>query len=135
MDGAGLASVLEWLRRPASRYTQLRAVDPVAAALPDEVAEQVEIAVKYAGYIRRQQRQVAGLQRLDARPVPSDLDYRTVRGLSREAVEHLCRVRPRSLGQAARIAGVTPADIALLSVWLSAAQRTAVAHATAAVDG
>jgi tRNA uridine 5-carboxymethylaminomethyl modification enzyme len=123
VDGAGLANVLEWLRRPSSHYAQLQAQDPLAAALPDDVAFQVETAVKYDGYIRRQERQVANHRRLDNHAVPPTFDYQAVRGLSREAIDHLTRVQPRSLGQAARIAGVTPADIALLLVWLKAAER------------
>ncbi len=125
IDGAGLASVLEWLRRPASTYARLCEGDPLAAAVPVEVAAQVEIAVKYAGYIHRQERQVASHQRLESRPLSPELDYRRIRGLSREAADHLTRVRPHSLGQAARIAGVSPADIALLQIWLSAAERGA----------
>ncbi|MHB0935863.1 MAG: tRNA uridine-5-carboxymethylaminomethyl(34) synthesis enzyme MnmG [Armatimonadota bacterium] len=123
VDGAGLPSVLEWLRRPEATYDRLRQTDPDAVRVPAEVADQVEIAVKYEGYIRRQERQVAGHRRLEARLLPPELDFHAVRGLSREAVDHLARVRPRSLGQAARIAGVTPADIALLSVWLAARDR------------
>jgi len=123
VDGAGLSSALEWLRRPEATYARLRETDPAAARVPAEVADQVEIAVKYEGYIRRQERQVAGHRRLEARLLPPELDFHAVRGLSREAVDHLTRVRPRSLGQAARIAGVTPADIALLCVWLAARER------------
>ena len=131
VDGAGLANVLEWLRRPEASYQQLQHSDPVAAALPDDVAEQVETEIKYAGYIQRQQRQLAQQQRLELRPIPTTLDYTAIRGLSREAVDHFTRVRPLSLGQAARIAGVTPADISLLLVWLSAAERASVSRETA----
>jgi len=123
VDGAGLSSVLDWLRRPEATYTRLRQTDPNAACVPAEVADQVEIAVKYEGYIRRQERQVAGQQRLESRLLPPELNFQAVHGLSHEAIDHLARVRPRSLGQAARIAGVTPADIALLSVWLAARDR------------
>lgn len=123
VDGAGLATTSDWLRRPESSYAQLRLTDPVAAQAPDEVALVVETTIKYDGYIRRQERQVAHVRRLDTRLLPPLLDYRAVRGLSREAVEHLTRVSPRSVGQAGRIAGVTPADIALLLVWLSAQER------------
>jgi tRNA uridine 5-carboxymethylaminomethyl modification enzyme len=121
--GAGLACTLDWLRRPESSYAQLRVVNSAAALLDADVAEQVETIAKYDGYIRRQERQVAGHRRLEGRLLPPSLDYRAVRGLSREAIDHLTRVQPRSLGQAARIAGVTPADIGLLHVWLSAAER------------
>ncbi|HEY3379656.1 MAG TPA: tRNA uridine-5-carboxymethylaminomethyl(34) synthesis enzyme MnmG [Armatimonadota bacterium] len=125
VDGAGLANVLEWLRRPESCYATLCASDKQAAALSPEVAFQVENAIKYEGYIRRQERQVAQHRRLDQRQIPPDFDYPSVRGLSREAIDHLSRVRPCSLGQASRIAGVAPADISLLLVWLSAAERRA----------
>ncbi len=130
VDGAGLASAADWLRRPASTYARLRETDPVAATVPEEVAEQVETAVKYAGYICRQQRQVAQQRRLEAHPLPDDFPYQQVRGLSREAIDHLTQVRPRTVGQAARIPGVTPADISLLLVWLSAKKRAAVSRET-----
>ena len=123
VKGAGLTSVAEWLRRTESRYADLQAVDPIAAALPAAVTMQVETAIKYEGYIRRQERQVAGQRRLESHAIPPAFDFRAVRGLSREAIDHLSRVQPRSLGQAARIAGVTPADISLLLVWLHAAER------------
>ena len=125
IDGAGLSTTLEWLRRPESSYAQLRLTDPVAALVPDDVAFSVETTIKYAGYIRRQERQVVNLRRLETRLLPPLLDYQAIQGLSREAVEHLTRVHPRSVGQAGRIAGVTPADIALLLVWLSARERAA----------
>jgi len=136
VDGAGLANVLEWLRRPESTYAQLRAVDPVAMQAPGDVAFQVETTAKYEGYIRRQHRQVANQRKLDHRLLAHDIDYRGIRGLSREAIDHLTRVRPRSLGQAARIAGVTPADISLLLVWHAAVERRlAVSRETATLDG
>ena len=130
VDGAGLASVLEWLRRPEADYQRLRATDPLAAVLPDDVAAEVETEIKYAGYILRQQRMLAQQQRLEMRTIPPTFDYRTIRGLSREAVDHFTRVRPLSLGQAARIAGVTPADISLLLVWLTASERAVVSRET-----
>jgi tRNA uridine 5-carboxymethylaminomethyl modification enzyme len=123
VDGAGLASTADWLRRPESSYQILRGTDLVAADVTDEVAFQVETALKYEGYIHRQERQVAQQRRLEAHPLPADLDYRAVRGLSREAVDHLSRVQPRTVGQAARIPGVAPADISLLLVWLAAKRR------------
>ncbi len=133
VDGAGLASTLEWLRRPESGYDTLRTVDRTAAHLPADVAEQVETAVKYEGYIRRQLRQIAAQRRLETRRLPEALDYRTVHGLSREAIEHLNRVQPRSIGQASRVAGVTPADISLLLVWLAAQERRGVSRETVGV--
>ncbi|HEX2951930.1 MAG TPA: tRNA uridine-5-carboxymethylaminomethyl(34) synthesis enzyme MnmG [Armatimonadota bacterium] len=123
IEGAGLSNVAEWLRRPSSRYTDLQQCDLYAAGLSADITSQVEIAIKYEGYIKRQERQVAGYHRLESRRIPSGIDYASIRGLSRETIDHLTRVKPLSLGQAARIAGVTPADISLLSVWLSAAER------------
>lgn len=123
IDAAGITSVADWLRRPKSSYEQLRGIEPIASAVPPEVAYQVETIIKYEGYIKRQERQVASLRRLDNRVMPIAVDYAGIRGLSREGIDHLTRVQPLSLGQAARISGVTPADISLLLVWLSAHER------------
>ena len=123
VHGPGLPNVLEWLRRPESRYVHLQSTDAHAATLPDDVVFGVETQVKYEGYVRRQGRRNAAVQRLDAFNLPHDIDYQAIRGLSREAIDHLARVQPRSLGQASRIAGVTPADISLLHIWLSARER------------
>ncbi len=130
VDGAGLACTADWLRRPEASYTRLRETDPIAANVPETVAEQVETALKYEGYIHRQQRQVAQQRRLEAHPLPAEFDYRAMPGLSREAIDHLSRVQPRTVGQAARIPGVTPADISLLLVWISAKRRGAVSRET-----
>lgn len=120
---AGVHNLYEWLRRPESRYADLQLVDPQAQLLPLEVTEQVTTIVKYQGYVARQQRRLAANSRLEERLIPEGFDYQQLRGLSREAVEHLTRVQPQSLGQAARIPGVTPADIALLHILLSARDR------------
>ncbi len=115
IDGAGLANAEEWLRRPESRYSALR-----PAEMGEEVAEQVEITVKYAGYIARQHKQVVQQLRLECRTLSPEIDYRSIRALSREGAEKLARVQPLTVGQAARISGVTPADISILLVWLRA---------------
>ncbi|MHB9132342.1 MAG: tRNA uridine-5-carboxymethylaminomethyl(34) synthesis enzyme MnmG [Armatimonadota bacterium] len=128
VNGDGLASTLEWLRRPESTYAQLRQTDLLAAGTPEDVAFQVETAVKYEGYIRRQERQVVHQRKLDTRTLPMELDYRAIRGLSREGIDHLTRVQPRSIGQAARIPGVTPADISVLLVWMSAVERRGISN-------
>ncbi|MBE7005378.1 MAG: tRNA uridine-5-carboxymethylaminomethyl(34) synthesis enzyme MnmG [Ruminococcaceae bacterium] len=114
-DGATLLSLL---RRPQLRYDDLRAFDPGCAAFPPALAESVEIAVKYEGYIRRQKAEVAEFARLERRALPEDLDYAAVEGLRLEAREKLAAIRPRSLGQASRISGVSPADIAALMIRL-----------------
>ena len=78
----------------------------------------MELAVKYEGYIRRQEKQIAEMERLENRLLPEDIDYAAISGLRLEAREKLARLRPRSLGQAGRVSGVSPADIAVLMVYL-----------------
>ena len=110
------ARLSELLRRPQIHYADLTPVDPDRPAVPDAILEQVEIELKYDGYIRRQQAQIEEQQRLEARLLPQDFDYRTVSGLRLEAQEKLNKVQPRSLGQASRISGVSPADISVLII-------------------
>ncbi|HOM82538.1 MAG TPA: tRNA uridine-5-carboxymethylaminomethyl(34) synthesis enzyme MnmG [Armatimonadota bacterium] len=109
------------LRRPGIRYADLRALDPEMPELPPDVVEQVEIEVKYAGYIERQRAQVEHHRRLEKRLIPEGFPYEQVRALSHEGREKLMRVRPASVGQAARIPGLTPADISVLLVALERA--------------
>jgi tRNA uridine 5-carboxymethylaminomethyl modification enzyme len=116
----------ELLRRPATRYTQVAtlAADPDAGsgeplpALDDAAATETELRVKYAGYIRRQERSVRQAARLEAAALPDELDYAALAALRKEARQQLARVRPRTVGQAARVPGVTPADVAVLLVHL-----------------
>lgn len=112
------ATLAELLRRPRIGYADLAPFDPERPALPAAVWRQAEIQIKYEGYIRRQQRQVEEFARLEAKPLPEDLDYDAVPGLRREAREKLTALRPESLGRAGRISGVSPADLAALMVWL-----------------
>ena len=114
-DGARLADLL---RRPRVGYDDLAPFDPGRPPLPAPVGEAVEIDVKYRGYIDRQLRQVEEMRRLEDRPLPSDADYLSIRGIRLEAREKLDRIRPLNLGQASRISGVSPADVAALMVWL-----------------
>ena len=114
-DGARLADLL---RRPRVGYDDLAPFDPGRPPLPAPVREAVEIDVKYRGYIDRQLRQVEEMRRLEDRPLPSDADYLSIRGIRLEAREKLDRIRPLNLGQASRISGVSPADVAALMVWL-----------------
>ena len=114
-DGCRL---IDLLRRPQVSYNDLRPFDPAPQELAADVVEQVEITVKYEGYIQRQQKQVAEFERLEQRLLPEDLDYDHIQGLRLEAREKLSAIRPRSLGQAGRISGVSPADIAALMVYL-----------------
>ena len=114
-DGAPLIALL---RRPQVQYRDLRQFDPDMPDLPPEVAEQVEISVKYEGYIQRQLQEVEELRRMESRALPADTDYSSIQGLRLEAREKLNAVRPLNLGQAARISGVSPADVAALMIWL-----------------
>ena len=115
-DGCRL---IDLLRRPQVSEADLRPFDPTAPQLPNAVTEQVEITVKYEGYIRRQLREVADFEKLEQRTLPADLDYTDIQGLRLEAREKLNAVKPRNLGQASRISGVSPADIAALMIYLS----------------
>ena len=111
-------SLLALLRRPQLHYQELAPFDPQRPDLPEDVQEQVEITVKYEGYIRRQQKQVEDFQKMAACPLPPDMDYHAIQGLRLEAREKLSAVRPMDLGQAGRISGVSPADITALMIWL-----------------
>ena len=114
-DGARL---IDLLRRPQVSYDDLRPFDPGAPTLDKAVREQVEITVKYEGYIRRQQRQVEEFEQLEKHALPDGMDYSDIQGLRLEAREKLSAVRPLNLGQASRISGVSPADIGALMIWL-----------------
>jgi len=111
-------NALQFLRRPEVDYRLLARLVPPPEPLSPDVAEQVEIEAKYAGYIEKQQMEVARFRRLEERRIPPDLDYRALRGLRAEAQEKLAAVRPATVGQAARLAGVNPADISVLLVHL-----------------
>ncbi|MDP6777326.1 MAG: tRNA uridine-5-carboxymethylaminomethyl(34) synthesis enzyme MnmG [Candidatus Latescibacteria bacterium] len=112
------------LRRPELDYGFVEAVSPPKEALPEDVRECVEIEAKYEGYIRRQEAQVARFRDLERKAIPEDLDYTTLPAISHQAAEKLSRVRPRSMGQASRIPGVSPADIAALMVLLKGRARS-----------
>ena len=106
------------VRRPQMEYDLLAPFDPGRPALPQAVTEQVEIQLKYAGYLARQEKQVAEFQKAESRLLPPDVDYRAITGLRVEAREKLQQIRPLSVGQASRISGVSPADVAVLLIWL-----------------
>lgn len=114
-DGARL---IDLLRRPQMTYDELMTFDPHAPALPKAVREQVEISVKYEGYIRRQLSQVEEFEKLEQHALPADADYTSIQGLRLEAREKLNAVRPLNLGQAGRISGVSPADMGALMIYL-----------------
>ena len=110
--------LIDLLRRPELSYADLARVDPDRPALPAVIREQVEIRVKYAGYIDRQQRDVEQYRKLQSRPLPADLDYEQVDSLRLEARQKLNQVKPLNFGQAARISGVSPADITALMIFI-----------------
>ena len=116
---AGSARLADLVRRPQMTYAALAPFDPERPALPPAVQEAVEIELKYAGYIARQQKQVEQFAREEARLLPPDVDYAQIGGLRIEAQQKLNDIRPLSVGQASRISGVSPSDIAVLLVWLS----------------
>lgn len=111
------------IRRPQLNYEVLTPFDKERPDLPYEIFEQVEIALKYEGYIKRQLSQVNEMRRLEVKLIPEDIDYNKVINLRTEAIEKLSKIRPRSIGQASRISGVSPADISVLLIYLAKEQR------------
>ena len=115
---ANSARLADLLRRPQVTYADIAPFDPDRPALPAAVTEEVEIQIKYAGYLARQEKQVAEFKKEESRLLPADIDYDSIAGLRLEARQKLSEIRPMSLGQAGRISGVSPADIAVLLIWL-----------------
>ena len=111
-------SLADLIRRPQLSYADLAPFDPERPALPRAVAGSAEINLKYEGYIRRQLKQVEEFSRMEERTLPDDLDYDAIVGLRLEAREKLKKIRPENLGQAGRISGVSPADLAVLMIYL-----------------
>ena len=118
---ANSARLADLLRRPQVTYEDLASFDPNRPDLPAEVCAEVEIQVKYAGYLARQEKQVAEFKKAEAKRLPEDIDYTSIAGLRLEAQEKLSQIRPMSIGQASRISGVSPADIAVLLIYLETA--------------
>ncbi len=113
-----VCKMADLIRRPQLNYVDLKRFDPNRPELSDEVCEQVELEIKYEGYISKQLAQIEQMRRFENKKMPKNTDYSRIRGLRLEAAEKLNRVKPLSLGQASRISGVSPADINLLAVWL-----------------
>jgi len=120
--------ILSLLRRPEVTYDHLASVSPSPYDLTDEMKEQVEIQIKYAGYIEKQLHQVERLNKMEKKRIPDDIDYNDVNGLANEAKQKLMVIRPLSIGQASRIAGVTPADISILLIYLEHYNRVTAAR-------
>lgn len=113
----------ELLKRPELDYEKLKGIDETRPDLPDAVIEEAEIKMKYKGYIDRQLSQVKQFEKLEKRLLPEDINYEEIHGLRLEARQKLSKVRPKSLGQASRISGVSPADMSVLIIWLEANKR------------
>ena len=116
------------LRRQQVDYEKLRLAYPELSELAKEVRQQVETAILYEGYIKKQLEQVAHMEKLEAKLLPEDIDYQDVPSLRDEAREKLAAIRPRSVGQAGRISGVSPADVSVLLVWLEQQKRLRDIH-------
>ncbi len=116
-------SLADLIRRPQITYADVGPLDPDRPVLPTAVAAQVEIRLKYDGYIRRQLKQVEEFRRMESRRLPPDMDYESIAGLRLEAREKLKRIRPENFGQASRVSGVSPADIAVLMIAVSSQER------------
>jgi tRNA uridine 5-carboxymethylaminomethyl modification enzyme len=108
-------SLFQLLKRPDITYADLPSVP---GGISEDVIDQVQICVKYSGYIDKQSIDVKRLTNLEAKHIPSSLNYESISGLRTEARQKLSLIRPRTLGQAARISGVSPADVSLLAVWI-----------------
>ena len=112
------ARLADLLRRPQISYADIAPFDADRPQLPESVTEEVEIQIKYAGYLERQRKQVEEFKKEESRRLPADIDYSAIVGLRLEAREKLAAIRPMSIGQAGRISGVSPSDIAVLLIWL-----------------
>ena len=112
------ASLADLIRRPELSYEILASVDKMRPELKYDVAEQVNINIKYEGYIKRQKKQVEQFKKLEKKRIPADINYEEVQSLRLEAKQKLSQIRPASIGQASRISGVSPADISVLLVYL-----------------
>ena len=119
------ARLADLLRRPQVSYDDLTPFDANRPALPPAVTEEVEIQIKYAGYLARQEKQVEEFKKEESRRLPEDMDYNAIAGLRLEARQKLSQIRPVSIGQAGRISGVSPADIAVLLIYLEQQGTTA----------
>ena len=117
-------SLADLLRRPEIHYEQIKQLAPNPRSLAEAVEEQVEIQIKYEGYIRRQAIQINQFQKMEHFRIPDDFDYESIGGFKKEGRENLAKIRPISIGQASRIPGVSPADISILMVWVEQHKRT-----------
>lgn len=123
-DIKGGISLYELLKRPEITYGSLKEIDEDMPALDRETAEEVEIKIKYEGYIKKQLQQAEQFKKLENKKIPQEIDYTSIKGISLEARQKLGEVRPANLGQASRISGVSPADVSVLMVYLEQMRRS-----------
>lgn len=116
-------SLAELIRRPELNYRMLASIDPERPDLPDDILDQVDINIKYEGYITRQLKQVEQFKKLENKKIPESMNYEEIKGLRIEARQKLTLIRPSSVGQASRISGVTPADISVLLIYMEQMRR------------
>ena len=121
--------LIELMKRPQLDYACLAPVDTGRPQLEPNLMEQVEIEIKYEGYIQKQRKQVEQMKKLEHKLLPPDLDYKTIRGLRLEAQEKLNKIKPLNIGQASRISGVSPADISVLLIWMATNKENSHDHA------
>lgn len=114
----------ELIKRPQVTYESLAPFDKARPTLPTGIAEQVEIEIKYEGYIKKQEETVLRMKKLEEKLLPPDINYKDIKGLRLEATEKLSRIRPLNIGQASRISGVSPADISVLLIYLASTQNS-----------
>ena len=112
--------LIDLLKRPQLSYDDLKPFDPTRPELEPNLFEQVEIEIKYEGYIQKQLKQVEQMKKLESKRLPTDHDYKQITGLRLEAQEKLNKIKPLNIGQASRISGVSPADVSVLLIWLAA---------------
>ncbi|GEN44664.1 tRNA uridine-5-carboxymethylaminomethyl(34) synthesis enzyme MnmG [Alkalibacillus haloalkaliphilus] len=115
---------IDLLRRPEVKYETIKRITPPEEKLPNDVEEQVEIQVKYEGYIKKSNQQVDKMRKMENKKIPDHIDYDDISGLATEAKDRLKKVRPLSVGQASRISGVNPADVSILLVYLEQSYKT-----------
>jgi tRNA uridine 5-carboxymethylaminomethyl modification enzyme len=121
---AGPASIADLLKRPRMRYSALAPLDVNCPEAGADAVEQAEIAIRYEGYIAREEREIERFRRMEGRALPREIDYLSIAGLRKEARQKLNAIKPENVGQASRVSGVSPADIAVLLVWLEKFGRT-----------
>ena len=116
--------MIDLLKRPQITLEELKDLDPNRPEVPKEIRDQIDIEIKYEGFMKRQQAQIDEMRRLESKALPTDVHYTTLSGIRLEAQEKLNKVKPLNLGQASRISGVSPADISVLIIWLSQQKPT-----------